>query len=126
MATRVTDASLAIRNIKMKIGLVTIPNLIFLYLVLIGLTYLISSLFNLYVPLTAGAPGPLRTPLMLLIYVGLILILFTALGIVGTGQKGFTEFFTNPVIGIIFAILAGAMYWAGTSGILSVAFSIVS
>lgn len=107
---------------KLKLGLLTIPNMALVFVMLIGLTWVIASIIGQTTPI--GGQTPLQTPLMILIYFGLIAVLYTFINL--GGFRDFVDLITNPGIMIVFGALAYGLYLLGqNTDILARMFSII-
>ncbi len=101
----------------------TIPNLAILFVILIGLTYAISSITGGIAPLV-GSDNALQTPIMILIYAVLILVLYSIISL--SGNIDVVTILKNPAVIIALIILWMGISWLGNNTeVLATMFSII-
>lgn len=123
MARRKTGQDeIDILGFELKLGLLTIPNMALVFVMLIGLTWVIASILGQTTPI--AGQHPLQTPLMILVYFVLIAILYTFITL--AGFRNFVDLLSNTGILVIFAVLAYGLYLLGqNTDILAQMFSII-
>lgn len=101
----------------------TIPNLAILFVILIGLTYAIASITGGIEPLI-GSDHALQTPIMMLIYAALILVLYSIISL--AGNVSIVTIFKNPAVIIALIIVWMGISWLGNNtDVLATMFSII-